>query len=69
MQATTNRIGCRYCEWQTLRFCGKKHGEAALRLHVIENHKEAYLQTQGLEALPEDSPWFFDDDTRGPQAL
>lgn len=42
-----NYIRCKYCEWKTLRFRGKKTGFATLRMHVFDEHpegKDALLQ-------------------------
>ena len=68
-QVPKNRIRCRYCAWETYRFRGKQRGEAALRLHVMDEHEAAYCAAQGLEGMEEDRPWTLDEGEIGEQPL
>lgn len=65
----TNSIKCRYCDWRTLRFRGKQRGEGALRVHVIEEHWDAYVAQCGLQAREQDVAWEIDTADIGEQAL
>ncbi len=64
-----NLIRCRYCDWNTLRFRGKRSGERALRLHVVTEHEAEYAAAQGLEGMDDDRPWTIDDAEIGEQPL
>lgn len=63
-----NRIKCRYCDWTTYRFKGKKHGEGLLREHILAAHEDEWLRNQGLVDINEDAyclPDYDDDEEEG----
>ena len=74
---SSNVIRCAYCRWTTLRFRGRKtydfrgmsYGERQLRLHVIDEHYDLYLQAQGLVESLDDRPWTIDVAEIGEQPL
>ena len=68
---SSNLIRCAYCSWTTMRFRGrgKKRGERKLRMHVLDEHYDQYLQAQGLVETTDDGPWALDVAEIGEQAL
>jgi hypothetical protein len=69
MPSPRNLMKCRYCDWTTLRFRGKRHGEYRLRKHVLLCHEDAYLAAQGLDGETDDRPWTLDTEDIGERAL
>ena len=68
---SSNLIRCAYCSWTTMRFRGrgKKYGECRLRLHVLDEHEDVYLQRQGLVGQDDARPWTLDVGEIGEQPL
>ena len=47
-QRKQNKLKCRYCDYTTYRFKGKRYGGGQLFRHVIDNHEKEFLLSVGF---------------------